>query len=103
MATRGFAGYAFAFVEEEEPARARNLYRRGRDYGLELLSRRAGLEVDRADLESLQQSLERLDRKDVPAPLLDGLQLGKLGEFKSGLPGSPGQPAAGRGPHAPGR
>ncbi len=67
MATRGFAGYAFAFVEEEEPARARNLYRRGRDYGLELLSRQTGLEVDRADLESLQQSLERLDRKDVPA------------------------------------
>jgi hypothetical protein len=43
LAARGFGGYAFAFVEEKTPGRARRLYIRGRNYGLsESLGRGSG-------------------------------------------------------------
>ncbi|OGR89122.1 MAG: hypothetical protein A3A86_05705 [Elusimicrobia bacterium RIFCSPLOWO2_01_FULL_60_11] len=35
---RGFGGYAFLFIEDEDPARARYFYRKGWDYGRRLLS-----------------------------------------------------------------
>lgn len=67
LAAQGFAGYAFAFLEEKDLARARGLYRRGRDYGLRRLGERMGLEVSRTDPDSLRSSLQKLGREDVPA------------------------------------
>ncbi len=46
LAAEGFAGGAFLFIEDDDPARAKGLYLRGRDHalaGLALKSRFAGL------------------------------------------------------------
>lgn len=40
LAAQALGGYAFLFVEDDDPRRARELYRRGRDRGLSLLARR---------------------------------------------------------------
>ena len=39
VTTQGFAGYALAFVEGEDPARAAALYRRGKEFGVAALAR----------------------------------------------------------------
>jgi hypothetical protein len=36
MVCRGYASYAMAFAEDSDPARAREFYRRGRDFGMRL-------------------------------------------------------------------
>lgn len=43
MACRGYAGYTLGFVEDTDPARARALYARGRDFGLRTLEKRPGI------------------------------------------------------------
>jgi tetratricopeptide (TPR) repeat protein len=43
LLSKGFGGYAFAFVEPEDPERAQALYRRGLKYGWRLIDRRPGL------------------------------------------------------------
>ena len=37
---QGFGGYAFLFLEDEAPDRARLFYQRGRDYGLKILGKK---------------------------------------------------------------
>jgi tetratricopeptide (TPR) repeat protein len=68
MAARGYASYALGFAEDESPERARMLYLRARNYGLQILSQREefALAWDR-DLKSFQQALSKFDRDDVPA------------------------------------
>jgi hypothetical protein len=41
-AAQAYGGFAFGFLEKEEPARARRLYRRGRDHGLSALGLASG-------------------------------------------------------------
>lgn len=67
-ASQGFYGYAFAFVEPLDPARADELYARGADYGLRAL-REFGLESDPARLgpQDLDRQLARLGKSAVPA------------------------------------
>lgn len=43
LLTKGFGGYAFAFVEPEDPDRAQALYLRGLTYGWRLIDRHPGL------------------------------------------------------------
>lgn len=43
LAAEGFAGAAFLFLEDSEPARAKGLYLRGRDHALTALSRKRAL------------------------------------------------------------
>ena len=37
LTCQGYAGYALGFVEDEEPERARKLYRRAKQYGIRML------------------------------------------------------------------
>jgi hypothetical protein len=68
--TRSLGSYAFGFLEKEaenDPVvrrRAATLYRRGAQYGIELLD--LGLPED-ASIEVFQKRLERKGTKDVPA------------------------------------
>lgn len=49
LCAEGFGGYAFLFLEDSEPARARGIYRRGRDHALAALADREHFR----DLESM--------------------------------------------------
>lgn len=68
LASQGYSAYALAFAEDENPERARMLYRRGRDYALRILSChdafRAGFD---GDLRSFERSLQGFSRDHVPA------------------------------------
>jgi hypothetical protein len=77
LACRGYAGYALGFVEDEDPARAREFYRRARDFGLRILttdrSLRDGLA---AGPDSLAAVLKSAGAKDVPALYWTGIAWG---------------------------
>lgn len=64
----GWTGYAFLFVEDEDPARAAAFYKRAAGYGLRLLARREewrGLDAKMPD--DLEDVLLFGERSDVPA------------------------------------
>ena len=64
----GWAGYAYLFLDDEDPSRAAGLYRRAAGYGLRLLSRRkafAGL--DAMSPEALAESLKTAGPADARA------------------------------------
>ncbi len=68
MACRGYGSYAMGFVEDEDPARAREFYRRGRDYGLRLFPENGELGgALRNDPSALPAALRRAGDSDVPA------------------------------------
>jgi hypothetical protein len=67
LAAEGFAGAAFLFVEDSDPARAKSLYLRGRDHALAALalkSRFSGL-ADKT-LDDFSAALKAASRDDVP-------------------------------------
>lgn len=67
LAAEGFAGYAFLFLEDEQPERAKNFYLRGRDYALRSLSRRAAFkELADLDLEKMGAALKSARRSNAP-------------------------------------
>lgn len=64
----GWTGYAFLFIEDEDPARAAAFYKRAASYGLRMLGRREewrGLDAKNAD--DLEELLARAEAADVPA------------------------------------
>jgi len=68
MASQGFAAYALGFVEDENPQRAKQLYWRGRNYGLQVLRKNKNFQrTEDQELEIFLQSLNKFDKKDVPA------------------------------------
>lgn len=71
LGARLYFSYAFAFVEDEDPARAAALYARGRDYGRRALSRSGKLERALAGGRpaEVRAALARLDRDRAPALL----------------------------------
>lgn len=68
MSCRGYASYAMAFVEDEDPVRAREFYRRGLEYGRRLFPGRGklakALDGSSADLEA---ALRDAGTNEVPA------------------------------------
>ena len=61
-------GYAAAFVDRSEAARARDLYARARDYGIAALSRNARFRAAVAGpVDAFEASLAGFGRADVPA------------------------------------
>lgn len=67
LAAEGFGGYAFLFVEDEDPQRAKGLYLRGRDHalaGLAAQSEFRGLK-DRP-IEEFDAALKKAVKADVP-------------------------------------
>jgi len=68
LAAEGFGGYAFLFIEDGEPQRAKGFYLRGRDYALRGLAGRPGLErLAALTPDELDEALRRAFRADVPA------------------------------------
>lgn len=67
-ASQAFYGYAFGFVELDDPERADALYARGVQYGMRAL-REDGFSEDLAhiNVEALDRSLDRLGESAVPA------------------------------------
>ena len=78
LAAQGFGGYAFSFIEGEDQERARELYRRGRDYGFAVLQKnekfRAAL---KGSLEQFREALAGFGKKDVPALFWTGYNWGQ--------------------------
>lgn len=67
LASEGFGGYAFLFVEDAQPERAKEFYRRGRDYGARLASKNSALAgLDQVPLSALGEKLQRAGKDDVP-------------------------------------
>ena len=67
LCSQGFGAYAFLFVEEKDPGRARGFYERGRDFGLAYLKKRTGTNfLTEPDLSVLGKKLQTLEVKDVP-------------------------------------
>lgn len=66
-AAQGFYGYAFGFIELEDPARAADLYRRGYEHGREGL-RRLGIDLalETASPDAIRAAVARLGTDAVP-------------------------------------
>jgi hypothetical protein len=68
LCAQGFGGYAFLFLEDENPGRAKAFYLRGRNYGLSRLNAIAGAELlDETDITRFEVLLSKMSRKDAPA------------------------------------
>lgn len=68
LAAEGFCGYAFLFLEDSQPERAKGMYLRGRDYALRALARRAALkDLASAPEDRAAASLSAARKSDVPA------------------------------------
>ncbi len=68
-AAQFYFSYGFAFVEDEEPERALELYQKGKEHGLGALQHRSGL-LDALDAKApalLTQALGSVSKKDVGA------------------------------------
>ncbi|MEK7388935.1 MAG: TRAP transporter TatT component family protein [Elusimicrobiota bacterium] len=67
LAAESFSGYAFLFVEDADPQRAKNLYRRGRDHALAALALSPAFRgLPGMTLENLEKALTSASKKDVP-------------------------------------
>lgn len=67
LASEGFGGYAFLFVEDAEPNRAKGLYIRGRDHALAALALRSVFKgLKDKDIESFESALKWAKKDDVP-------------------------------------
>jgi len=68
LASQAFGGYAFLFIEDTQPDRAREFYLRGRAYGLTLLSKnKAFRKLETRSLGQLEKALNSVGDDDIPA------------------------------------
>jgi hypothetical protein len=67
LACQGYAAYAFLFVEEENPDRAKNFYMRAQKYGFSLLKQRHLLPDNQFDLNEWNLKIIHATKKDLPA------------------------------------
>ncbi len=78
LAAKGFGSYAFSFVEGENPARAREFYKRGRDYGLKILLKEAKFRnALKGNMDQFKQSLSAFGKEDAPALFWTGYNWGQ--------------------------
>jgi len=77
-AAEGFYGYSFGFVEIEDPARAKQLYRRCYAHAQQALQL-AGVDIDpeTASLETIEATVSKAGKKAVPALFWTASCLGK--------------------------
>lgn len=67
LAAEGFGGYAFLFLEDSQPDRAKGFYLRGRDYGLRLAARNKDLaRLGEQTLDEARAALAKARPEDVP-------------------------------------
>jgi len=78
LTAQGFGGYALAFVEDEDPARAAAFYRRGKEYGLRALMQDHHVAAGVAGTdEAFVASLRHLDQGDKELILWTAMCWGK--------------------------
>lgn len=78
LASQGFGGYAFSFLEEEDPERAKGFYKRGKDYGLKiLLKKKKFQDAMKGDLGAFKESLAAFGKEDAPALFWTGYNWGQ--------------------------
>jgi tetratricopeptide (TPR) repeat protein len=68
LLSEGYSSYALGFLEDKDPARARDFYKRGRDYGLRIL--RQNSDLARAldgNLDDLKAALATLSPDEAPS------------------------------------
>lgn len=67
LAAEGFGGYAFLFVEDSDPQRAKGLYLRGRDHALAALARSDAFKgLKDKGIEEFEAALKLARKADVP-------------------------------------
>jgi len=67
LVAEGFGGYAFLFVEDNEPQRAKGLYIRGRDHALEALALKSVfLGLKDKSIDDVEKALKWAKKEDVP-------------------------------------
>lgn len=65
-AAQGFGGYAFLFLEDEAPDRAKRIYARGRDFGIRALGKVLPARFDREpDLGKFSAMLGKVGKRDA--------------------------------------
>lgn len=68
LACMGYSSFALGFVEDEDPQRASILYRRGMNYGMQILIKNPQFAQSlKKGPEEFQAALMTLDRENVPA------------------------------------
>lgn len=68
LASQGFGAYALGFAEDSDPERARLLYLRGRDYGMQVLKKNSAFEdAVTGTSDQFAAAMGGFDTKDVPA------------------------------------
>lgn len=67
LVAEGFGGYAFLFVEDSEPQRAKGLYLRGRDHALSALALKSVfIGLKDKSIEDFEKALKWAKKEDVP-------------------------------------
>lgn len=67
LAAEGFGGYAFLFVEDAEPNRAKGLYIRGRDHALAALALKSVFKgLKDKNIDDFENALKWAKKEDVP-------------------------------------
>jgi len=67
LACQGFSAYAFMFIEENDPTRAKKLYQRAKKYGFAMLKQRGLIPDNIYDLDAWDKILSHAGKDDVPA------------------------------------
>lgn len=67
LACQGFSAYAFLFIEEHDPIRAKKLYDRAKKYGFAMLKQRRLIPDAIYDLDAWDKKLTDAGKDDVPA------------------------------------
>jgi hypothetical protein len=67
LACQGFAAYAYMFIEEDDPMRAIDFYKRAKKYGFSLLAQDHLIPEDVFDLDAWDRKLSAARKRDVPA------------------------------------
>ena len=79
LATEAFSGYAFLFVEDGQPARAKGLYLRGRDHALAALALKpAFIDLAAKNSEDFESALKIATKDDVPDLFWAGFGWGSM-------------------------
>lgn len=68
LASEGYCSYALGFVEDSDSGRARQFYRRGHDYALQMIAQDRSLaKALEGPIDALQEELAKRGKDEVPA------------------------------------
>lgn len=66
LTVQGFGAYAFLFLDEKEPARAKIFYERGKSYGMRYLQKKTVPHFADLEPELFVKTLKKIKLKDIP-------------------------------------